>query len=126
MPFRMSARRSLPAILWSLLAAVLLLAPGDELPDPGAWEWLDKPVHAALFAIQFALLVRPLAGSRPVARHLAIAALGSGLYALVLETAQLWVPGRAWEWWDLGAALVGIAVAALLVGRSRATLRATQ
>ena len=115
---RTSHRRLLPALLWTVLVAVLLGLPGDEIPDPGPWDWVDKPVHAALFAVHFALLAGGLAGGRrPMA-----AALASGAFALVMEAVQLWVPGRGWEWWDLVADLVGIAIAWAWLARRRATL----
>ena len=118
------ARRRLPILLWTLVVAFLLLLPGDEIPDPGRWERLDKLTHALLFAVHFALMARAFPAPRREGRELAVAALASGLYALLLETAQLWIPGRGWEWWDVVAGLAGIAVAALLVARRHARLRA--
>lgn len=110
--------RRLAAALWTLIVVVLLALPGDELPDPGPWDWLDKPVHAVLFGIHFALLARALAGGR---RRL-LAALASAAFAVVMEVAQLWVPGRGWEWWDLAAGFAGIAAAGVFLAGPRARL----
>ena len=118
-------RRHLPALTWSLVLAVLLGAPGDKLPDLGAWDWLDKPLHGLLFAIHCGLLVRSLAGFRSRDRDLATAALVSGLYAALLELVQLWVPGRSGDWWDLAADLAGIALVVVLLAHRRARLRDT-
>ena len=115
-------RRVLPAATWSLLTAVLLLMPGDEVPDPGLWAWLDKPAHALLFAVHFALLPKALAPWRAGGCRLAAAAALSGAYALLLEAAQIRVPGRSWDPWDLAADVAGIALAALWLGRRRARL----
>ena len=107
-----------------MLVAVLLLVPGDEVPDPGFWNWLDKPAHAVLFAIHFALLPRALARWRSCGRGLAVPAALSGTYGLLLEAAQIRVPGRSWDLWDLVADLAGIAIAALWLARRRARLPA--
>lgn len=122
MPSVASLRRFLPAASWTALVAVLLALPGDGFPDVGPGDWLDKPLHAALFAVHFALLARALAGG-PMPRGATAAALGSAVFALLMETVQLWVPGRGWEWWDLAAGFAGIAAAGLWL-RRRATLPA--
>lgn len=122
---RERSHRYLPALIWSLVVAALLVAPGDTMPEPGSWEWLDKPVHALLFAIHSSLLARCLAPPMTARGALASAAVASACYALLLEAVQVWVPGRSWEWWDLGAGIAGIAVAALVVSASHARLRGT-
>ena len=116
--------RSLPAIVWTLLVVGALAMPGSEIPDVGPWDWLDKPAHALLFAVHFALLVRALAVSPPNSRSLVAAALGSGLLATLMEVVQFWIPGRGWEWWDLVAGYAGIAVVALMLVGRRARLPA--
>ena len=115
--------RVLPAAAWSVLTAVLLLVPGDEVPDPGFWDWLDKPAHALLFAVHVYLLPRALAAWRRGAAGLGVSAAISGAYALLLEAAQIRVPGRSWDLWDLVADFAGIAVVALWLVRRRARLR---
>ena len=117
-------RRFLPAAAWSLLVAVLLLLPGDDVPDPGFWDWLDKPAHVLLFAVHFALLSKALAAWRRGGTGLAAPATISAVYALVLEVAQIRVPGRSWDPWDVVADLAGIAVVALWLRRRRARLPA--
>lgn len=116
----------LPALLWSLVVAVLLLSPGDRVPDPDLWDWLDKPLHALVFAVQCVVLHRALAGSRPAGRALAAAAALSGLYSALLEVAQVWVPGRGFDGWDLVANAAGIGAAALLLSRRRASIPAAR
>ena len=93
-----------PPLLWAGLCAWLLLTPGRELPlGPG---WTDKPAHFVLFLVQGWLLFRGLrtSGRR---RPAVAAAAATVLYASVLEVAQLWVPGRSWEWADLLAGAAG-------------------
>jgi VanZ family protein len=124
MELRERSRRHLPTLTWSLAVAVMLLTPADYVPDLEGPSWLDKALHAILFAIHFGLLTRSLA-RRPGGAELGTAAWVSGLYALLLEMAQVWVPGRRWDAWDLVADAVGIAAAALLIARRRATLRRT-
>ena len=117
---RKRPRRHLPLVIWSLIVAGLLLTPGDAVPDAGPWEGLDKPLHALLFGLHCALLARSLAASE---RRLPIAAGVSGLYGILLEAAQVWVPGRSWDAWDLVADFAGIAVAVLLITHQHARLR---
>ena len=97
---------------------------GDLKPEVDAWDWLDKPVHALLFAIHCGLLALSLGSSAPGGRAWMVALPASGLYAVVLEALQIPVPGRYWEWWDVVADLGGAALGAFVVARSRARLRA--
>ena len=124
MTTRKRSRYILAVGIWTLLVAVLLVVPGDEVPYPGLADRFDKPAHALLFTVHFVLLAGALAGGPRASRasSVATAALGSGLYALLMEAVQLGVPGRGWDWWDLAADLAGIGVAALLLARWRARL----
>ena len=124
MPLSSPRRRWTVALLWSLLVAVLLLTPGEELPDVGL-DPVDKLAHVLIFGSHCFLLRRALAGRAEGGATRVAAASVSGVYAVLLEVAQLWVPGRGFEWWDLVANAVGVALAALLPARPRATLRHT-
>lgn len=117
------ARR--PALVaWTLFVAVLLLVPvGEDPSEDDAWEWLDKPLHALLFAVQCGLLALALGPSMPGGRGATVAFVASGLYGLGLEALQIPVPGRYFEWWDVVADLAGAAMAAIVLTRSRARLR---
>ena len=103
-----------PALSWSLLIAVLLLAPGD-LSEP-APAWLsrfetaggDKLVHAALFFVHAAVLARTF-------RRLGVGAAGpwaaaaiAAAYGLALELLQLGVDGREWDSLDVLADVTGV------------------
>lgn len=109
-------------MIWSLVIAALLLSPGDNLPQVALWDRVDKPVHALLFAVHCPLVARALAVPGQPRRGLLGAVLLSGLYAAVLEVAQLGVPGRFWSGWDLVAGWVGIAFAAVFLELWRARL----
>ena len=126
--------RYVPALTWALLTAVALLMPGDPLQESGGWfdlpEWLelfvdklghwlgpwaDKLVHFGLFLV-LALLVRR--SLYDTSRNLegAFKTLAVILpYIVVLEIAQIWIPGRGWETMDLVAGFAGALVAMLLL-----------
>ena len=126
--------RHAPALTWALLTAVALLMPGDPLQEAGGWfdlpEWLelladrlghwlgpwaDKLVHFGLFLV-LALLVRR--SLYDTSRNLegAFKTLAVILpYIVVLEIAQIWIPGRGWETMDLVAGFAGALVAMLLL-----------
>ena len=117
-----SPSRYLPVVLWAGLTAVALLVPGDSIHEVGGWieipdwlePWADKLMHFSLFLV-LALLVRrstqggrsgPEFGGRPLA--------GTLLYVVVLEVAQIWIPGRGFEPLDMVAGFAGVLVTYLL------------
>ncbi len=104
------------------MVGILLAVPGERLPPAGRLSWLDTAAHAALFLVHAGLVRRALAPAPRIAHPVAVAVIASGAYAAILETVQLWIPGRAWEWTDLAAGLLGAAVGAVAAGGRRATL----
>ena len=99
------------ALLWAIVIACLLLAPGSMLET----DWLDLPfrvdwiVHAGLFFI-LALLVQRAIGSRR-SSFLTLTLLGGLAYAMLLEILQIPVPRRSFELFDVLAGGLGIVAA---------------
>jgi VanZ family protein len=124
----------IPALTWALLTAVALLMPGDPLQETGAWfdlpEWLellvdklgnwlepwaDKLVHFGLFLVLAFLVRRSFYSTSSDSEGAVVKTLAVTLsYIVILEIAQIWIPGRGWETMDLVAGFAG-AVAALLL-----------
>ena len=105
-------------ILWTILVAVLLLAPGNavssrslNLPD-----WSDKVVHALLFFGEAYFLLRWLTAEGQQRSRLVAAALACGL-AVSTEAAQLWVPNRGADPADLAANVLGIFLVLVITWR---------
>jgi len=125
--------RHVPAVTWALLIAVALLMPGDPLQEAGGWfdlpqwlellvdklghwlgPWADKLVHFSLFLVLALLVRRSFYGTGSDSEG-AVKALAVTLpYIVVLEVAQIWIPGRGWETLDLVAGFAGALVAMLL------------
>jgi VanZ family protein len=72
----------------------------------------DKVGHFGLYGVMGFLGAmawpRPIRTGWPLARGF----LPATILACVEELTQIWTPGRSAEWFDLGAGLLGIAVAA--------------
>jgi VanZ family protein len=113
----------LPAIGWAVLTAVLLVAPGDSLPEMGGWlpPWLeqvaDKLVHALLFFVLGVLVFRCFQGLRDARRRVVLTAALCLAYAAVLELAQMWIPQRSWDPMDLVAGGLGAMLALAVTAR---------
>ena len=121
--------RYLPALLWAGLIAAALLMTGDSLEDVGfwfkipdwlrpwadrLWPWADKLVHFGLFLVLAFLVRRCFQGTRgdwgPAIKTL----VATMLYVVVLEAAQIRIPGRGWESLDVVAGIAGVMVALLV------------
>ena len=104
---------------WGLFVAVLLLLPGEAIPAAPWWlprsfdGWLDCLAHALLFFGQAWLVLRAAGAgtSKRTTTALLIAVLA---YALLLELAQIPVPGRSFQVVDMAFAAIGIGAACLL------------
>ncbi len=116
-PLNPAVSHHLPAAAWALASSVLLLVPGEELPEVDLFDWADKLAHLALFFVLQVLAARSF--GRWSGRAVPLAAAASIGYAALLEAAQIPVPGRGWELWDLGFAALGVGLAALVTTRRR-------
>lgn len=108
----------LPAALWALGVGFLMTAPASAVSSE-RWPLLallgpaaDKLGHFGVFAILVWLVHRSLRRLDSIRRPLALAAIATLLYSVLLETCQLWVPGRGWSLLDLLAGAAGVALAA--------------
>jgi VanZ family protein len=141
----------LPALVWAGLVAVALLMTGDSIDDVGLWfeipdwlrsladqlrpwaerllpwaeRWADKVVHFGLFLV-LAILVRrcfqdPRDESGPAIKTLA----ATLVYIVILEAAQIRIPGRGWETLDVVAGIAGVLLGVLMIQVYR-TRRAVQ
>jgi len=90
--------------------------PGSQLPEPPDWGIsVDKLGHFGLFAIWSILLLFAYSHKNPqysLKNLLSIVTFGV-LYGLLLETGQLWVPGREFSWPDMAANSSGSLLGAL-------------
>ncbi len=104
------------ALLWILLIFVGSVRPGG--PHPFTEGGLDKLGHLLAYAILAALSYRYLVTSgkaRPLFSHAWRAGLFSILYGLFIELYQISVPGRDFQWSDLAANCLGIALALIVM-----------
>jgi len=69
-----------------------------------------------IFALAW-LWARSLRRLAPATRYAGVWAIAAALvYAVVLEVAQRWIPGRGFEWLDIATSAVGALTAAELPG----------
>ncbi len=100
----------LSAILWSVLIFILLVIPGQELPEGPRVPSLDKVAHVFLFGVQVFLWCRY--GSRAAGRNTGwiflLIFLLSCLYGVAMEfVQQYWVVSRSFEGEDIIADIAG-------------------
>ena len=80
-------------------------------------EMLGRVSHVLEYAVLAVLFSRALTwGSAPRRMFLALAAGISAAYALLDEVHQLFVPGRTFQFFDLGLDVCGIVLGVLLYG----------
>lgn len=120
---RIFLTKYLPALAWAGLTAGALLMQGDQLREVEFWfglpEWLwplaDKLAHFGLFFVLAWLVQRCFLGtdgdSATERRTLAVTLP----YIVVLEAAQIPIPGRGWETLDVVAGFAGAAAALVLL-----------
>lgn len=104
----------LAALAWSLLATVLLLTPGPDLPGRGlaasVETAIELSVHVVLFLVLAALARRGFGSAihRPGRKSRIFAVVLA--YCVLLEILQIAVPGRGFEMIDIAAGGVGAAI----------------
>ncbi len=105
-----------PLLLWMLLIFIGTAWPGEDRPFSGGG--IDKIGHLLAYAILALLAYRFLLTSRkvrPFADHAWRVGLFGALYGLALELYQISVPGRDFQWSDVAANCLGIALALLIL-----------
>jgi VanZ family protein len=114
--------RHLPAIVWAVVVGVVLALPGGafasmarRVPD-WAEGWIDKGVHALLFLVLAALLLRSASAITAIRRPVAAVLAGTLTYALLLELLQTQVSGRGLDPLDFVAGGIGAVVGLLVAG----------
>lgn len=113
----------LHAVLWTAVVGVLMLLPGDALPQIGRWlpqsfaGLTDKIAHLVVFLVMVVLIHRSLRASGRFERPLLMAALLTLIYALLMESLQVLVPGREGSLADLVADVVGVLLPLPIISR---------
>ena len=104
----LSINKFLPGIAWFFIVLVLTCLPGDNLPKVDNWFnklYLDKLVHAGIFAILAILFMYPVSktGITIVQKrnYFIKIALASAIWGLTTELIQKYfIPGRSFDWFD--------------------------
>jgi len=104
---------------------VSLTLPGGSLPALAPWlpaalaQNADKLVHLGLFLVLVLLVFRSIRRWMGATRSVTYAVIATLVYMLILESAQLWIPGRGWERGDLAAGAAGVALGGGLLALCR-------
>lgn len=100
--------RFLPGIAWFFIVLVLTCLPGDNLPHVNNWfkeYYIDKLVHAGMFALLAYLFIYPMAKSGLTAarkrNYFIKIALAATIWGVTIELIQKYfIPGRSFDWLD--------------------------
>ena len=122
-------KRTALAILWLLLILVATLTPGDRLPSTPKIIGFDKLVHFSLFAILAFLWCRVAIGKgfkklnikKIITNYLVFCFL----FAILVEYLQRHIPGRSFDYADMTANIIGIAIGTIsfiILHRKRSNL----
>jgi len=113
-------RYNLFAIVWACVIFMLILMPGNNMPDTNIWSFLtfDKFAHFFVFAVLVFLLVIGFTKQHTYI-WLKFNAVKSALaisigYSLLLETGQSLVPDRTFDLVDMLANTIGCFLGSLL------------
>ena len=114
----LSLKRFIPGIAWFFLILVLICLPGSDIPTVSTWMndiYLDKWVHAGLFAVLTFLFIYPIARlnfTKTVKKSIAFKiAIAIWLWALTTEFIQKFIPDRSFDMFDWLADSLGILIA---------------
>ncbi|MEO6489566.1 MAG: VanZ family protein [Ferruginibacter sp.] len=116
---QLTAWKFAPAIICFCLVLFLICLPEDSLPDKHSWldiTYLDKFVHAIMFATMTFLFLLPIAESnmyQKVKRHYFIRiCISACIWGLATEFIQkYYVPSRSFDIFDWVADSAGITIA---------------
>ncbi|MBS4073236.1 MAG: VanZ family protein [Algoriphagus sp.] len=93
------------AVSWLIFLSLAMLTPGKSLPDVNLFDFQDKLIHLLCFITQSYLwcgIGVDKSGKIPTNKRLWFNfAMFGILIGIFLETAQLLIPNRAFEWMDL-------------------------
>ncbi len=116
-------RRWAPSVVWGTLILIATSVPGAALPTVRVFPGFDKIVHASMYGVLGALVVRAMAwreqrtreGRTLGARRLGARTLGLSLGAIALLAAadewhQRWIPGRSADALDFVADVAGATI----------------
>ena len=117
---RLSYRSFLPAIAWFVVVFILVIMPEDDIPGKHSWlddiSYLDKWVHAFMFALLTFLILLPIAESTmftKIKRHYFIrVAIAACLWGITTEFIQkFYCPTRSFDLLDWAADSLGVLIA---------------
>lgn len=110
--------------MWALVIFVMSAISANAMPEIGI-EHLDKAIHFGQFII-FALLLSHAFkyGKVTPINNLLFTLILAGGYGILMELAQLYIPGRSASIYDFGADLAGVVAGliltkAVLYGRNK-------
>lgn len=114
----MFLRFNLFTFLWAGVIFLLILMPGQQMPEIGDLFSFDKLAHLGVFSILSFLMVIGFSkqytyhklNKRPVSYGLII----STVYASILELGQSIVPGRYANYYDMTFNLLGVLIGVLV------------
>lgn len=99
-------------MVWAVTTAILILLPGSEMPDTGALLGFDKVAHFIVFALLSLLATIGFYKQKKIANMrynaISIALLSCIVYSILLELAQLAIPQRQFDMFDIVANISGI------------------
>jgi VanZ family protein len=114
----MFLRFNLFAFLWAGIIFLLILMPGQEMPEMGDLFSFDKLAHLGVFGILSFFMILgfskqytfPGLKSNPIRYALII----STLYASILELGQSLIPDRYANYYDMTFNLLGVFIGAII------------